>query len=676
MYFQNDFYAQQNQQSREKFAQMLTRVSVIKNNLQSSTCEYDNFFYQIASLIEKTSLLEKKLVPDYFKTTSFEALKAENYSFYEELIGDTYASSLANPAYCVARFGEKTGQLFSYFYIQFRHFVKFAYQHKVFFMSLFTEKFLELFDFYSANGFVYEEFLKIMTAIDRSNDPFLKDAFFNERYNPDFTFFKEIIQTEDLSDLRYLFCYGDYISDNEIKTAQFLNKYPEEKAQKLMKQTAKAYISSFVESGKDYQKKKVVGLVTTIGMEKLTQILMQEMEAYGLKPVIDRMQTSDMNKQYPYDHRFDLALYYDAEYCQSYLKEYGESIQRNRETISGMSGSIYYDMFGTQPFDPEAKKECLKLSEAQLKLKKDTGNKSTQMFYEVYNRNETSFCIIGFPVPEIGDKFEDIFDATMEINLLDHDNYLVIQQKIIDILDEADYVEIKGQGNNITDLQIKIQPLKNPAKETNFCNCGATVNIPVGEVFTSPQLKGTNGTLFISDTYLGSLKYLNLKLDFKDGNICDYNCSNFDTEIENKKYIEENLIFPHKTLPIGEFAIGTNTLAYVVAKKFDILPLLPVLIIEKMGPHFAIGDTCYSWEEDTVVYNPNKKQIMSRDNERSILRKTNINDAYTQCHTDITLPYEEIGNITVVTPTGERKDIIRNGRFVVPGTEELNKPFE
>ena len=60
----------------------------------------------------------------------------------------------------------------------------------------------------------------------------------------------------------------------------------------------------------------------------------------------------------------------------------------------------------------------------------------------------------------------------------------------------------------------------------------------------------------------------------------------------------------------------------------------------------------------------------------SILRKTDMDKAYTNKHTDITLPYEELAYITAVTASGERFDIIKDGRFVVPGTEELNAPLE
>ena len=49
--------------------------------------------------------------------------------------------------------------------------------------------------------------------------------------------------------------------------------------------------------------------------------------------------------------------------------------------------------------------------------------------------------------------------------------------------------------------------------------------------------------------------------------------------------------------------------------------------------------------------------------------------AYFNCHTDITIPYDELEELAAVKADGERIAIIRDGRFVLPGTEELNEPF-
>ena len=65
-----------------------------------------------------------------------------------------------------------------------------------------------------------------------------------------------------------------------------------------------------------------------------------------------------------------------------------------------------------------------------------------------------------------------------------------------------------------------------------------------------------------------------------------------------------------------------------MARQYDIAAKLPILIAEKTGPHFAVGDTCYSWAEDTAVFNPDGKEIVARDNEVSVLRKENPQKAY------------------------------------------------
>lgn len=327
---------------------------------------------------------------------------------------------------------------------------------------------------------------------------------------------------------------------------------------------------------------------------------------------------------------------------------------------------------------PEDKKEALHLDEKQQKLSVKYDSESSAVVNKYIKGEERSFTIIAYPLPEISenaDEYEKIFHEIVRINTLDYNQYKEIQQTIIDALDSAEYVHVKGCGNNQTDMRVSLQKITNPQKETVFENCLADVNIPLGEVFTSPVLKGTEGILNVSSVYLNDLKFINLKVSFKDGMVTDYSCDNFDDAQKGRQYFKENVLLNHDTLPIGEFAIGTNTTAYVMANQYDIVYKLPILIVEKMGPHFAIGDTCYSRAEDNIVYNPNGKEIISRDNEISILRKTEPEKAYFNCHTDITIPYDEIGSISAVSEDGSETVIIENGRFVLAGCEELNKPF-
>ena len=77
----------------------------------------------------------------------------------------------------------------------------------------------------------------------------------------------------------------------------------------------------------------------------------------------------------------------------------------------------------------------------------------------------------------------------------------------------------------------------------------------------------------------------------------------------------------------------------------------------------------------TPVYNPDGKEIIARDNEISEMRKEDVSLAYYGCHTDITIPYDELGSIRTIDDEGDMISIIEDGRFVLPGTEALNEPF-
>ena len=120
---------------------------------------------------------------------------------------------------------------------------------------------------------------------------------------------------------------------------------------------------------------------------------------------------------------------------------------------------------------------------------------------------------------------------------------------------------------------------------------------------------------------------------------------------------------------------GKISTAYRMAKDYRIFSRLEILIAEKTGPHFALGDTCYSRSEDIRVYNPDGREIISRDNEETRKRRTDPDFRYYNCHTDITIPYDELDSIVSIDREGNRYPVIEGGRYAVPGTEELNRPL-
>ena len=680
--------------------------------------------------------------------------KEYNKMLYEDIVGDNYENSYANPKFCSRLWNKmtcsvnestsekprKTGisdesdecserkydnknligkyntsQLLCFLYTEIRGMIPYVFEYKYYMnrleetetalsykeiITIYLELFIEvhvLFHdaFAISNDIDNKELHEILYWFMSDNCDIISPLRVRSQIDPSLDFATSIINNSELSgedfNPDYLYKYGEYVTDNEIKIAKFLADMPQSDIDKMASTFTEGYRIGFVKAGKPLHKKSTVNIRYNIGFERVVKAATTNFNKMGLKPVIYRAGSLSLtgngvnkvgftgataNKQYDYDHKEDVAVYLDKEFVNRKADVIKNAYEGMKELAAGFAGPAVMEVFGEEPFEPEAKKECIIPDVVGRKFKVDISDRLSQIVNEYIKGEERSFTIISYPIPEIGDKFSEIFSKTVELNTLDYKRYETMQQLIIDALDTADTVRIEGKGTNRTRLTVKTQKITDATKQTSFENCVADVNIPVGEVFTSPVLKGTNGILNVSECYLFGLNYIDLTFEFKDGMVCDYSCKNFESEEENRNYIRENILHNHETLPIGEFAIGTNTTAYRMARDYNIEQKLPILIGEKTGPHFALGDTCYSHEEDVKVYNPDGKEIICRDNEVTAkFRKSNPSKAYFNCHTDITIPYDELAGIYAVREDGSEIAIIEDGLFVLDGVEELNMPL-
>ena len=675
----------------ERYNLVIDRIKAIIEE-KTAAEPYREYFQHVARFILKLDELKQNVESGRQKEMSEEALREEMDALYADELEANYEKSYANPAYAVSVLGGELGSFLSAVYAEIRGSISYVQEQRLEYVVIGAELFIEIYNKFEEEEQPQLESLKEIFYWYASDycDVFAADRIKDQIDPESGCFIVNMIMNEDLSDLRYLYRMGEYVGENERGTAAYLNSLPQEKIDKMADTFSEGYRIGFVNTGKDLSKKSVVNIYYAMGFERIVKKAIENFEKMGLKPTIFRTSHSVItrgrnsqigffnisgNRQYIYDHRDDIGLVMDKQYVERKLEVMRTTYEQNKEIAAGYAGPAVIDIFGEKTFVPQAKPEAVKLSEKQEELLVAMNGRAGRLTNEYLPGDERSFTIISWPVPEIGEQYHEIFDETIKINTLDYKLYQKVQQTMIDALDKGEYVKVTGSGENQTDLKVMLHPLADPAKETIFENCVADVNIPVGEVFTSPVLEGTEGTLFVSKVFLHGLPYYNLKISFKEGKITEYTCTNFDSEEENKKYIFDNILHNHQTLPIGEFAIGTNTTAYAVAKKYDIADKYTILIAEKTGPHFAVGDTCYSWAEDVKVYNPDGKEIIARDNSISILRKEDPSKAYFQCHTDITIPYDELGSIVVVAKDGTETEIIRDGRFVLPGTEILNEPL-
>lgn len=658
--------------------------------------EFQAYFAKTASFLSMLCEEYDFVVRGGLKEASLKELQERNHRLYEDILPENYEESYANPKVCSARLGEEYGGILCALYGEMRSMIPLSYEKRLKEMVIRLELFLEIYGCFCCSQ-KEDEVLPETKALRESIYWYVSDYAreaaerrLEDMLLPESDFARRIVEG-DLSDDRYLYYFGEYITENEIKTWRHLTSLPEETLKKMADTYTEGYRIGFEAGGKDISKKKTVEIRYCLGFEPMIKRAIANFREMGLEPTIYRLPSSLLyikgvnlvgyfgaipNKQYDFDHKDDLALVLDKKLIQVRLEALREGYEKFKEQAGVYGGPAVVETFGEKPAELKEKSEALHLSDQQQKLSVEYRSAAGEIQNRYIKGEERSFTIIAFPTPEIGDDFAEIFDEVIRINTLDYKLYQQMQQKIIDTLDLGKYVIIKGMKGNKTNLKVMLHTLSDPKKQTNFENCVADVNIPVGEVFTSPVLAGTEGLLHVSRVYLNELEYRELAIRIKDGMVIDYSCGNFESQEENRKYIKDNVLFHHDLLPMGEFAIGTNTTAFVVARKYKIEDKLPILIAEKTGPHFALGDTCYSHSEDVRIFNPDGKEIIAKDNECSLKRKEEDKTAYFNCHTDITIPYNELGEISVVTHDEQVIPIIEEGRFVLPGCEELNRPLE
>jgi len=117
------------------------------------------------------------------------------------------------------------------------------------------------------------------------------------------------------------------------------------------------------------------------------------------------------------------------------------------------------------------------------------------------------------------------------------------QAKAIEWLKGKKNVHVTAPGTDLT-LSIAERP---------FINCACHVNVPDGEIFTSPVENSANGHVhFTYPTLYEGFEVSNVRLEFKDGKVVKA------TADKNENYLIKRLDTDAGARFLGEFAIGTN----------------------------------------------------------------------------------------------------------------------
>lgn len=346
-------------------------IERIRSILDEDTVDivFRDYFRKVAEFILEIEEIRKRLEKNADAT--FEELQKENQSIYRDITGDNYEESFANPAFAVAELGEEIGKLLCFLYAEIRSEIPHVYEKRLETLTICNELFIEIYNCFEEKPLPdYRELRNIIYwyASDYC------DVYVAERIamqvNPECSYAKNMIMNSDLKDLRYLYQYGEYISENEICAAKSLNELSEEAIEEL------------VGEPEEFDK-KIIEIRYQIGNERIVKKIMEKLSVLNHDFVIYRAAVNAVtknglekmgyyggcpNKQYEIDHQMDQGLFLNKKYIERKRDVMKNAYEANKELAAQYAGSIVIEPFVENKKGETCKLEAISLNERQKQL--------------------------------------------------------------------------------------------------------------------------------------------------------------------------------------------------------------------------------------------------------------------------------------------------------------------
>ena len=270
----------------ERYNLAVDRIGDIKEE-RTVDVKFRDYFVKVAEFIHLIDGTKKKIEDHTFDGMQIEELAAWNKKLYSDILPEHYRESYANPDYAVAQLGEAYGSTLSALYAEIRAAIVYVYGKKTEYLDILFELFIEVYNQFEEEEMPEPHVLKEILYWYASDycDVFVADRI-HEQVDATQSFAADLILGSDLADLRYLYRFGEYISDSELTTAKYLLSLDETTIQKMADVYTEGYRIGFVNTGKDLSKKKTVNIRYVLGFERVVKKAIENFDKMGLKPVI------------------------------------------------------------------------------------------------------------------------------------------------------------------------------------------------------------------------------------------------------------------------------------------------------------------------------------------------------------------------------------------------------
>ena len=234
----------------ERYELAMERIRAIKEET-SVSAPFSAYFREMTDFIGEIEELVEDLGSGKWEEASLSELSKLNQRLYRDVTEACYGDSYANPAVAVRRLGEEYGQVLSFLYTEIRGMIVWAYEKRLWDITVTLELFIQVY-----NAFEEEkpEASRVRQMIYWHMSDYCDVMIprrIREQLDPGLSFAGDLICGADLADVRYLYRFGEYITENEIEVSRFLAKMPEEQIEAIASTFTEGYRRGFENAGID-----------------------------------------------------------------------------------------------------------------------------------------------------------------------------------------------------------------------------------------------------------------------------------------------------------------------------------------------------------------------------------------------------------------------------------------
>ena len=213
----------ENNSLEERYALAMERIEEMMQE-QTVPAPFDSYFRFTAGFLLQMKQVREQLLSKEADSFTLEQWQEMNRRMYEDILPENYDRSFGNPVFAVSTLGETHGKILSFLYTELRGIIGYVFEGLTEQIVVHLELFIEIYNCFEQKELPsYKEIQQIVYwFVSDYSDVFVTERI-RQSVDPARDFAVRILMDSDLEDLRYLYRFGEYVTESELETAAFLN---------------------------------------------------------------------------------------------------------------------------------------------------------------------------------------------------------------------------------------------------------------------------------------------------------------------------------------------------------------------------------------------------------------------------------------------------------------------